>query len=270
MQFQKIYKSVFCLVLALSGLSSAHASNLVSFVSYPGDGGSGAFSIDQVNSSISRQGAAYDVRAQTFYGTNRAYAAGSGSDSASAESAWTVTFNLLGVPAGTPVPIIVNVAYEHSILATGPSSTAAFYIRFNGDNFFRAAASYTSTNAFDADFCPELPGARPLGQCAGAHSGAASRTIQYSGGLNQSLTVAVAVGISGSGVSDAFNTARVSSIIIPDGTIFEYTDLSGNPLNVMTASQAAATGVPEPGTLGMLGAGIAAILFAKAKQAKKS
>ena len=267
MKFHKINSSLFLIVLAMGSFLPAHASILSSFVAYPG---TSQFSIDPVNSSISGANAGYNASAQTFYGINKAYAAGSGSTSASAESAWTVTFNLLGVPTGTPVPIIVNVAYEHSILPSGPGSAANFYIRFNGDNFSRAALSYTSTIGFDADFCPELPGARPLGQCAGAHSGVASRTLQYSGGPNQSLSVTVALGIYGSGVSDAFNTARVSSIIIPDGTIFQYTDLSGNPLNVMTASQAAMNGVPEPGTLGMLGAGIAAILFARAKQAKKS
>ncbi len=267
MKFYKINSSLFLIVLAMGSYLPAHASILSSFVAYPG---TSQFSIDPVNSSISGSNAGYSASAQTFYGINKAYAAGSGSTSAQAESAWTVTFNLLGVPAGTPVPIIVNVAYEHSILASGPGSAANFYIRFNGDNFSRAALSYTSTIGFDSDFCPELPGARPLGECAGAHSGVASRTLQYSGGPNQSLSVAVALGIFGSGVSDAFNTARVSSIVIPDGTIFQYTDLSGNPLNVMTASEAAMNAVPEPATMGLLAAGIGTMLVVRAKRCKTS
>lgn len=268
MNFRKINSSLFLIVLALGAVLPTQASQLVSFVAYPG---TAQFAIDPVNSSISGSNAGYSASAQTFYGVNKAYAAGSGVDSsAQADSAWTVSFNLLGVPTGTLVPIIVNMAYEYSIVASGLSSEARFNILINGNTFDRIAFGLTQTNPFGNDFCPELVGARPIGECAGAHSGVASRILQYNAGPNQAITVSAAVGVIGSGVADAFNTAYVTSIIIPDGVVFQYTDLSGNPLNVMTASQAAATGVPEPGTLAMLGAGIAAVFIAKAKQAKKS
>lgn len=269
MSFHKINSSLFLIVLALGAVLPTQASQLVSFVAYPG---TAQFAIDPVNSSISGQNAGYSASAQTFYGVNKAYAAGSGTESlsAQADSTWTVNFNLLGVPTGTIVPIIVNMSYEYSITASGLSSETRFNILLNGNTFDRIAFGLTGTNPFGSDFCPELPGARPIGQCAGAHSGVASRMLQYNAGPNQALSVGAAVGVIGSGVADAFNTAYVTSIIIPDGVIFQYTDLSGNPLNVMTASEAAVNGVPEPGTLGMLGAGIAAVFIAKAKQAKKS
>jgi hypothetical protein len=269
MKFHKINSSLLLIVLTLVAVLPAQASQLVSFVAYPG---TTQFAIDPANSSISGSNAGYSASAQTFYGVNKAYAAGSGSGSlsAQADSAWTVSFNLLGVPTGTVVPIIVNMAYEYVLSASGLSSESRFNILINGNTFDRIALGLTGTNAFGNDFCPELPGARPIGECAGAHSGSVSRTLQYNAGPNQALTVSAAVGVIGSGVADAFNTSYVTSIIIPDGVIFQYTDLSGNPLNVMTASEAAANGVPEPGTLGMLGASIAAVFIARAKQAKKS
>jgi hypothetical protein len=71
-------------------------------------------------------------------------------------------------------------------------------------------------------------------------------------------------------LTDGFNTARVTSIVIPDGVTFQYTDVDGNPLNVMSASEAAGNGVPEPATMGLLAAGIGAMLVIRAKRGKTS
>lgn len=271
MQFHKFRNITLGLVLALSGMSSAHASSLITFVGHRTTADFGTTSADGTINSINREGPGYSARAQALFGVNRAFASGNFAPSlefstaVQADAAWSVNFNLLGVARGATVPITINIDYDFSIIAVGDGG-ANFRLIVNSVDTVLFAR--TQNRGFGGDACPLVPGTRPIGSCAGPHAGTVSRTLQYSAGPNQVLSLTAIAQIGLAGTTDAYNTARVTSVVIPDGVTFEYVDVAGNPLNVRNASQTGGADVPEPATLGMLAAGMGGILLAKAKRGR--
>lgn len=261
-----------CGLLTLASAPVAHASYTYAIVQGP-FGTNQAYDANTISRSAggvdSSTGASYAAQAQTSYGVNKASVSVGAATSfilVQAQSEWSVNFDLLGAPADTPLQLRVNIDYDFT-LSRG-ASFATFDLEINDDGYhpYRYYVN-TTTNGFDTESCFDRPGvtAQMFGQCGGAHSGTISALIPYTTGLNRFLKVAVGVGASRSAFSDAFNTARISSVTLPDGFTWAYTDLSGNPLNFRNASDSTGD-VPEPATAGLLGLGICGILMTAARR----
>lgn len=247
-----------CGLLTVLGAPVAQADFLWSTISYPRLNSPGVSDVRSVfDSSLNSQiGAGYTVQAQSFYGVNKVFASTGGVvQSVQATANQGVSFDLLGGVTGTPIQLLVSIGYEFSITTTGIGG-ATFGLSVNG----QAPTPYvalTTGNQFSGDICFDRPLERNVGTCAGARSGIITVGMPYSFGPNQNLSVQVQASAisdaSSSATVDAFNTARILSVIVPDGVQWRYTASQGNPLNFRNASD---TAVPEPATAGLLGLGI--------------
>lgn len=220
---------------------------------------------DPLFSSIGRSGAGFLAMAETSIGVNKIYAQGAFTEVVviGASSVWSVEFDLTGAAPGTPIDLRLSIAYDFS-LGLGGDGSAGFAIEING-NHPSPYDAYTITNPFGADRCFDRPGVTNNGGCSGAHSGVLNLILPYTAGLNRTLSVLTAGGTSNTAVMDAFHTARVTGITVPDGIGWTYVDLAGNPLNFQNAST---SGVPEPATMGLLGLGLGALLVRRARKSE--
>ncbi len=266
--------AVVCGMLTLVGAPQAHASYVYALVSTP-------YGTEQVYdptlASRSRSGfdsitgANYTAQAQTLYGVNKAFASAGATNQfiyPQAQSEWSVNFNLLGAPDGTALQLRVNIDYDFTL--DRGTSLASFDLEINDDGYHpHRFYAHTTTNGFDSEGCFDRPGvtAQMFGQCGGGHAGTISALIPYTTGLNRYLKVTVGVNAAASAVSAAFNTARISSVTLPDGFTWAYTDLTGNPLNFRNARDGTGA-VPEPATAGVLGLGLCGILVTAARKKK--
>lgn len=245
-------------LLTLACLAQANASSLLSGVSTPYQNGYEFAS--NTTDAITRGGNGYLASAQTDYGINRVYAQGAFNDATviQSTSVWIATFNLTGAPQGTPVNLLVELAYDFTLNPSGIGS-ASFGIEINGDHYGIIEAS-TTLNPFASDHCFDRPNQTSQGACAGAHAGVLNLALPYAVGPNQNLSIFTTAVTSSTGLSDAFHTARVTGITLPDEIGWTYQDLPGNPLNFQHALDA--TSAPEPASMALMAAGLGGILAA--------
>jgi len=258
-----------CGLLTVLGAPVAQADFLWSTISYPASNTQGGLTRSVFDSSlISEIGVGYTVQAQSFYGVNKVFASTGGVvQSVQATANQGVSFDLLGGVTGTPIQLLVSIGYEFSITTTGIGG-ANFGLFINSQTPTPYVA-LTTGNQFSGDICFDRPLERNVGTCAGARSGIITVGMPYSFGPNQNLSVQVqAFAISDANSSatvDAFNTARILSVIVPDGVQWRYTESQGNPLNFRNASD---TAVPEPATAGLLGLGVFGVWITAARKKK--
>ena len=261
-----------CGLLTVLGAPLAQADFLWSRISYPLLNSPGQFAGQSAfdSSLVSQTGAGYTVQAQSFYGQNKVFASTSSvTQSVQATAEWGINFDLLGGPTGTPIQLLVSIGYEFSLQTVGLGG-ASFGLALNG-LFPSPYTASTSGNPFADEGCFDRPLVRPsgTGQCGGARSGIVTTGLNYTFGLNQALSLFVQANVISSTTSsatvDAFNTARILRVIVPDGVQWRYTESQGNPLNFRNASH---TAVPEPATAGLLGVGVFGVLITAARKRK--
>ena len=188
-----------------------------------------------------------------------------------ASSIWEVTFDLLGPVAGAPVQLEVKIDYDFN-LSRGDGSAASFGLTINP--FFQNIQyrAYTTTassaNGFDSEGCFDRPlvTGQMFGGCSGMHFGTITALVPFfTVGNNNRLQVGVSAQSAVTATADAFNTARISSVTLPDGIAWRYTDLTGNPLNFRNVSA-----VPEPATAGLCVLALCGVLLTTARRTKQA
>jgi|GEM_PF-4026167 len=259
-----------CGLLTVLGAPVAQADYLWSTISYPRLSSPVSSDIRSVfdSSLISQTGPGYTVQAQSFYGVNKVFATIGGVDQfAQATSNQGVTFDLLGGVPRTPIQLLVSIGYEFSMTTTGLGS-ALFLFSVNSITPTLWVAQTKGTQGA-GEVCFDRPLARNAGDCAGPRSGIVTIGLPYIVGPSQNLSVQVQATVgsdaNSSATVDAFNTARILSVIVPDGVQWRYTASQGNPLNFRNASD---TAVPEPATAGLLGLGIFGVWITAARKRK--
>ncbi|MBS0265727.1 MAG: hypothetical protein JSS02_27600 [Planctomycetes bacterium] len=197
--------------------------------------------------ALSQRGNGSFCKGQTSYGVNKVLTESSGNGSfvsGGAESSWLVNFNLSGAPVNTPVHIEVDIAYDFTINA--PGGSAGWALILNDGSRDHKFVTYTDAYGALDDHSFDQPGG---GDDSGPHAGILRIDCLYHVQNGLSLRVAVQTNSGGGGeaMCDAFNTARVTDVILPEGIQWTYADISGNPLNVHSAQA-----VPELSSLFLL------------------
>lgn len=202
------------------------------------------------------------ARAQSDYGALRVYTQAfsggpSNAASASADAKSGVDFQVFN-PGTGDVTLLVDLAYHFTTVNAG----AGVQILSCANCGPIAQVSVSDYPGLYTDSCPENAGANYGNvDCAGGHAGVLSAAVvipvsMQNGPVNSLAFLLQALSIGGT--VDGFNTAYVSRILVPNGVTWQYSDLTGNPLNFQYAA-AAPSGVPEPGTWALLGMGLAGI-----------
>ena len=257
-------QAVLITLAAIGCITGAQASYIQAYITTPGfNGPEFAAGTDP----ITRTGPGYVAKAQTLYGVNKGYAQSNVSEFQFIQtySDWSVNFDLSGAAPGTPVVLTLTVAYDYNLSLGAIYSAATFNIEIN-HNHFNPYYSNTTSHPFDVEGCFDIPGRRNFGECSGAHSGSITQPLNYTIGPNQSISVLAQTGAIATATADAFSTARVTGIEVPNGITWNYTDLPGNPLNF---HYAAASAVPEPGSAVLLGGGLLSLVAWKRRAATR-
>jgi hypothetical protein len=262
------------LALAMTSIGTAHADYVYAFVNYPSisPGLSACTSINEPfilgcqNPLAQPTSVSYGnvVAASTDFGIDKVYATGPGSGTGAATSQWLVHFGLGGAPSGTQVDLTLTMNYDVFISAGSNNSESGFEM-YPGANTLAAFLIRTTTDGL-GDTCSDRPGFTAQGACSGMHQGSWSWVIPATVGSDNILTFTADAGVYGTGLVDAYHTATVQSIVVPDGITWSYPNLGGNPLNFESES----TTVPEPSALGELGLGIILIGVVRRRMRSRS
>lgn len=176
-------------------------------------------------------------------------------------SAWAevqIWFGLIDPsrPANSPGTIYLPVNYDVTLTSganqfAGVGSRADFGIQDPSNPF--SPVLYLNSGQPDGSRCPSPLPTFPA--CNGRYQG----TVQYAINVNYNTgnagnRVYLRFDVSGlDGSSNALNTVTFGNILLPTGADYSYDSNIGNPLGFTTATS---TGVPEPGTVCMLAAGL--------------
>lgn len=205
------------------------------------------------------------AEALVAYGLNRTYAMSRTADTfTQAESVWSIDFALAGGTPGSSVSLGIQYSFDASLALLPGSDYAHFEYTLDGSShiggtIFGIRATTFSSGGNDECRSRVPSGGVPDGFCQGSYSSSGTipvNNIFTVGGNTLTSTLGTA---SAAGTADAFNTARLLSITVPDGITWRYgPDITGNPLNFQHATQSA---VPEPSTFGLLGGVMATLLL---------
>lgn len=159
--------------------------------------------------------------------------------------------------ANTPTTLVIPLDY-HVILSAGPSPGAAGFTMYldSAVNPFWLVNFQTTTDPYGANICPSP--AATLPGCNGEYQGTLLVNVpaQINTNSPNRFWITMVGSVGNFATSDASNTVTIGASTLAAGLTVSYNDLSGNPLNLQNAP----TGVPEPAAVGLVAAGLVALV----------
>jgi hypothetical protein len=213
------------------------------------------------------------AQALTDLGLNHAYyTSPNGASFAAANSSWLLTFTLSGPGApGTFVPLTIDYSYDFTLSSPEvypQGYFASFTFGITGNNTNQGVQFDVFSNKVvsagpgsDLEYCPTKSATPVTGQCLGFYSGSGSVTQSQNWFIGSGNHLGATINGNGDLSTGAgYSTGRILSVIVPDGVTWDYgPGVTGNPLNFQNAGSTA--GTPEPGTWGLMAAGLAGVLL---------